>query len=570
MHEKILSVLLLSVIVNTSVCAADVIQITDTKSRADALLAENKKPGGPGCAAGVYENGNTLYEGAYGSANLEHSVPIDPQKTIFDIGSVSKQFTAASILLLVQDGKLKLDDDIRKYLPEIPDYGHIITIEHLLYHTSGVRDYTVLRWMMGKSFWDYTTEKDGLNLISQQDALDYDPGKKHSYSNTGYFLASVIVKRVSGKTLAEFAKQRIFSPLKMNNTYFLDSQDVVPHHASGYGFDDAKKTFQRLRNGWSEYGDGGLQSTIADLAKWQQNFDEPVVGGAWLIEQLQKKGKLNNGETIEYARGLEVYNNGHRGLLTVLHTGGTADGYRSYLGRFPNERLSIAVLCNSNYADAWKLGDQLADIYMEGKFPTPKQEASPQTPQPSAKSSVSLKKVSPALLGTFWNREDMAVRRIERSAGKLWYVRGPESRSELAPIEGGQLQMLGVSTKVLIKPMPEENGQQIVHVIGQTKSILQKVAPPVTDANTLAEYAGTYTNAGLNGARWTFVVKDGKLTLPPLPEGLETLVPAFKDAFFDDDGEILVVFQRDASGRVTSLLVDTVRVRNMMFQRVMQ
>jgi CubicO group peptidase (beta-lactamase class C family) len=567
MHMKILPMLLLALIVDAPVFAAETDKSMDAKTRADAVLKEYDKPGNPGCAVGVYQNGNVLYEGAYGLANLEHSVPIDPQRTVFDIGSVSKQFTAASILLLAQDGKLKLDDDIRKYLPEIPGYGHTITIDHLLYHTSGLRDYTVLWLFSRKSAWDYTSDQDALKMLSRQSALDFTPGSKYAYSNTGYFLMSLIVQRVSGKTLADFAHERIFSPLNMKNTYFEGTLGrVTPHRASGH-VHQGDNAFQARKNGWTPYGDGGVHTTVGDLAKWQRNFDEPKVGGAWLIQQLEQKGVLNNGKEIEYARGLEVYDKGYQGIRTIMHDGGTWEGYRASLMRFPGEKFSVAALCNSGNAEPGKLRNQLSDIFMEEKFPKPAQEAeADQKPKP-ARNSASVRKVSPQLLGTYWNREDVTVRRIERSGGKLWYVRSPESRSELAPIEDGQLQMLGVSTRVVIKPMPSENGRQIVQVVSQTPAILEKVEPFSMDAKTLNDYVGIYTHPELDDVRWTFVVEDGTLTLPSLQDEIAALTPAFKDAFLVGD-EIIFVFQRDSSGRVTSLLLDTVRVRNMVFTRV--
>jgi CubicO group peptidase (beta-lactamase class C family) len=569
MRMKSLHILLLSAMVNAPVSATEADQHMDAKTRANALLAGFNKPDSPGCAVGVYQNGNVVYEGAFGLANLEHRIPIDPQRTVFGIGSVSKQFTAASILLLAQDGKLKLDDDIRKYLPEIPDYGHTITIDQLLHHTSGVRDYTDLWWMTGRSYWDYTSDQDGLKLLSHQTALNFTPWSKYAYSNSGYFLLSLIVQRVSGKTLAEFAHERFFSPLEMKNTYFEDALGrVTPHRASGYT-PQGDNAFEVRKTGWTLYGDTGVQTTLGDLAKWQRNFDEPKVGGAWLIEQFERKGVLSNGNEISYARGIEVYDKGYRGLRTVMHNGATWEGYRASLMRFPSEKLSVAVLCNSaDEGVTIKLRDQLADLYMEDKFPKPAEQAAEnQKPEPARK-AASPNAAHSKLLGLYWNREDINIRRIEHSGGKWWYVRSPESRSELAPIENGQLQMLGVSTRVVITPMPSEDGRQRVQVVSETPAILEKVEPASSDAKTLNDYAGIYTHPEADGARWSFKVKDGKLTLPAPPEGIETLTPVFKDAFQDSHWGVLFVFQRDVSGHVTSLLVDTERLRNMVFTRV--
>lgn len=567
MHIKLLPIALSCIFASSFAYADQTKPNIDEKSRADALLKENEKPGHPGCAVGVYQNGDTLYEGAYGLANVEHSVPIDPQRTVFNIASISKQFTAASILLLVQDGKLKLDDDIRQYLPEIRDYGHTITINHLLHHTSGLRDYTELWWFSGKDRWGYADDRDALRAISNQQGLDFTPGSKHAYSNTGYFLMSLIVQRASGKTLAAFAKERIISPLGMKATYFKESLGrVTPHIASGYAL-GSDNVFQTRLAGWTPYGDTGLHTTVGDLAKWQRNFDEPKVGGEWLIQQLEQKGVLNSGKEIEYARGLQVYDKGYRGIRTVRHEGGTWDGYRADLMRLPSEKFSVAVLCNSDNVNPIALGSQLTDIYLEGKFPKQTQDAAVDRKlEPAPISSAPVSEDHLKLLGVYWNREDMTVRRIERSEGKVWYVRNPESRTELAPIENGQFLMLGVQTRIVIKPMPSDNDRKLVQVASDTPAMLEKVEPSSSAASVLDEFAGTYSNHELD-ARWTFAIKDGKLTVLA-PIELENLNPTFKDAFFDGYGAVLLVFQRDGSGRVTSLLVDTVRIRNMTFTRV--
>lgn len=564
MHTKTLPALLLSIIASVPI-AASAGPATDAKSRADAVVAKYAKPGHPGCAVGVYQDGNTLYEGASGLANLEHSVPIDPKLTVFDVGSVSKQFTAASILLLVQDGKLKLDDDIRKYLPEMPDYGHVITIDHMLHNTSGLRDFQTVHWMMGRSWWNYVTEQETFDIITSQKALNFNPGAKYVYSNTGYILASMIVHRVSGKSLASFAQERIFAPLGMTNTYFQETLGrVTPHHASGYAL--AKNgTFEARSDRSMSYGASKLQSTIPDLAKWQRNFDDPKVGGAWLIEQLERNGTLNDGTKIEYARGLEVYGEGagYRALRTVDHSGGTWDGYRSDVMRLTKDKTSIAVLCNSDDGKPVRLRNDVIDIFMEGKFPNqPQQAATAQEPEPKASGTLSLSDLPANFVGLYWNREDIKIRRIELIDGRLWYVRGPESRTELVPVGNGQFRMIGVPTKVVVELLPSKTGPQIIRV--GTTAILEKVEPFSADA--LPEYAGTYVSSELGNARAIFTIKDGKLTVAP-HEGVEALNPVFKDAFLDGDEEVFVMFQRNASGRITSLMLETVRARNIVFTR---
>jgi CubicO group peptidase (beta-lactamase class C family) len=553
----------------SAACADQPTPGVEARVLADALLKETEKPGYPGCAVGVYREGGTVYEGAYGLANVEHRVAIDPARTVFNVGSVSKQFTAASILLLAKDGKLRLDDDIRKHVPEIRDYGHTITIDHLLHHTSGLRDYTELWWMAGKSWWDLANEHDALTTLSRQSALDFIPGSKYGYSNTGYFLLSMIVHRTSGTTLAQFARERIFAPLGMKNTYFEDALGrVTPHLATGYAL-QSDGSLQRRSSGWIPYGDSDLHTTVADLGRWQHNFDAPTVGGSWLVQQMEQRGALNDGRPIDYARGLQVYDRGYRGRRTVMHDGGTWDGFRSDVMRLPGENLSIAVLCNADDAPAGRLRDRLAEVFVAGQDPGLARDAiEDQGPDRAQDATVPLGPEHIELLGTYWNRDDVAIRRIERDDGKIWYVRGPESRTELAPLEGGQFLMLGVNERVVITPMPPKGGRRSIQVVSGTPAILEKVAPFATSTEALVDYAGQYANREIGGARWTFAVSGGKLVLVPPPYDVETLNPVFKDAFLDGYGGLLLVFQRDVSGRVTSVLVDTVRVRNMTFARI--
>ena len=538
-------------------------------SRADAALMEFAKPGQPGCAVGVFQNGVTAYQGAFGLANVEHNVPIYPQHTVFETGSVSKQFTAASVLLLVQDGKLALGGDIRKYLPEMPDYGDVITVDHLLHHTSGLRDYIDLRWMMGKDWWGVTTEEEALALIAQQQGLNFPPGTKYGYSNTNYFLLSQIVKRASGKSLADFAKQRLFAPLGMTSTYFSQALgEITPNHASGYALnDDGALEARTVRS--LAYGDSEIQTTIPDLAKWQRNFDDPKVGGARLIADLEQNGVLRDGRRIEMARGLEVFaeGTGYRGLRTVTHNGGTWDGFRSEVLRLPGLKFSIAILCNSDATRPPEVRNKIAEIFLEGQIPnSPRIDAQPADPDPAADAVAKFMEKNKGLLGLYYNRDDILVRRIELSDGKLWYVRSPQSRTELAPEDDGRLRFRGTKIRLVVEP-PSAAAPQRIRLLGETPATLEKVEPASSDTKTLFEHAGAYLRREAGDARFLFVVKDGKLAVVAPPDGIGSLKPAFKDAYLNEEGNVAFMFQRDASGRVTSMLYDNDRVRNIVFTR---
>ncbi len=310
-------------------------------AKVDVVFAQYDKPDSPGCALGVIKDGQLIYARGYGMANLEHNVPNGP-KLVYDIGSTSKQFTAASIVLLARQGKLSLDDDVRKYVSELSTYQKPITIRHLIHHTSGLRDYLTLFSLAGVSFDDTTTEKDALDLIVRQKGLNFAPGDEWLYSNSGYFLLSMIVKRASGKSLAEFAKENIFDPLGMKHTIFLDHHKrIVPMRATGYS--PGRSGFQIEMSNFEQTGDGAVMTSIEDLLLWDRNFYEPKVGGPEFLKQMHEAGALNKGEKLDYASGLFV--DEHQGLRRVSH-GGSWAGYRSDFIRFPDQKFSVICLCN--------------------------------------------------------------------------------------------------------------------------------------------------------------------------------------------------------------------------------
>ena len=305
----------------------------------DAVFAEYDRPDAPGCAVGVYQDGVVRYARGYGLADLERRVPISPE-TVFDIGSTSKQFTATAILLLAQEGKLSLDDNVRRFIPELPEYQRPITVRHLLHHTSGVRDYIGLLRLAGMRYDDVTTDDDAFQMIIRQHALNFAPGDEHLYSNSGYFLLSLIVERVAGRSLREEARERIFVPLGMQHTSYLGSySDVIPNRALGYEPDGDGYRTDMPR--WLQLGDGAVFTTVVDLLHWEKNFRSTQVGGPALQDALHTRGILTSGEVLTYAAGL--MHGEHRGLATVFH-GGSWGGYVAELAAVPRWRLRCPAL----------------------------------------------------------------------------------------------------------------------------------------------------------------------------------------------------------------------------------
>jgi CubicO group peptidase (beta-lactamase class C family) len=311
----------------------------------DKVFEKWDKTDSPGCALGIYKDGHVIYERGYGMANLNDDVVITPA-TVFHVASMSKQFTAASIILLAQQGKLSLDDDVHKYVPELPDFGERITIRHLIHHTSGLRD----QWaLLGLAGWRYSkdliTDDDVMSVVTRQKALNFKPGEKYMYSNTGFTLLALIVKRVSGMSLREFTNKNIFEPLGMTHTHFRDDhEEIIKHDALGYEREGDDKPFRMSLTNFDTTGATSLHTTVEDLLLWDENFYHPRVGGPAFVAQMIESGKLNSGEVQDYASGLAFGK--YKGLPTVGH-GGADAGYRSDMTRFPEQHFSAAVLCNS-------------------------------------------------------------------------------------------------------------------------------------------------------------------------------------------------------------------------------
>jgi len=343
--------------------------------KVDEVFSDVAKPGSPGCALAVARGGKIIYEKGYGLANIEEGVAITP-KAVFDIGSTSKQFTAASILLLEQQGKLSVNDDIHKYIPELPDYGHKITLLNLLNHTSGLRDYLALFELAGVNIDSVTTDEDALGVIIRQKNLNFEPGREWLYSNTGFFLLSVVVKRVSGQSLPEFAATNIFKPLGMSETLYRDQHSsLVPGRALAYDPKEHGDGFTIDVSYFEQTGDGAVHTSVGDLLKWDENFYTAKVGGTNFLLELQERGKLNDGKVLEYAKGLFVHD--YRGLRSVEH-GGSWGGYRAQLLRFPEQHFSVACLCNLANANperrALKVADILLASEMKGPIPAADEE----------------------------------------------------------------------------------------------------------------------------------------------------------------------------------------------------
>ncbi len=382
-------------------------------AQVNSLFAEWDRPDAPGAAIAIIQNGETVYKQGYGMANLEYDIPISPS-TIFHVASLSKQFTSFAINLLALEGKLSLDDEIQKHFPEFGDFGKPITLRHLRHHTSGLRDQWDLLALAGWRMEDVITEQDILDIAWMQRELNFEPGSEYLYCNTGYTLLAVIVKRVSGLTLREFTQERIFDRLGMTNTHFHDDHRmIVPNRA--YSYAPREDGFEHRILSFANVGTTSLFTTVEDLAKWDQNFYEPVVGGTEAVELLHDRFVLNDGTTIAYAAGLSIGD--YRGLKRVDHSGADA-GYRAHILRFPGEQFTVTVLCNRGDANPGTLAYKIADIYLADRLgPVPVEQ--PATPNPP-KAVIALESSQLAeYTGDYFSDELTAIFAFTVREGKL-------------------------------------------------------------------------------------------------------------------------------------------------------
>lgn len=504
---------------------------------------------GPGCALGVSRNGEVVYQNGYGMANLELDVPITP-RSIFHVASVSKQFTAMAVMLLAHDGKLSLDDDVRTHLPELPDYGHRITLRHLLNHTSGLRDqWDLLAMARGRFEENRITEADVLEIVGRQKALNFVPGAEDLYSNTGYTLAGTIVRRVSGKSLREFAHERIFQPLGMTHTHFHDDYTmVVKGRAAGYARRPDGTWRVSLPN-YDTYGATSLFTTVGDLLKWDANFAKPVIGNERLLREMRTSATLSNGDTTGYGLGIGI--GIYRGAQLTGHAGADA-GYRTYLGRFPGHGLAVTVLCNASTANPSALARSVADVFLGDKL------------EPIAEPVKAL--VTPAaaqlarLAGVFVNATTGAPTFISLRGDTL--ILGRTTGPALVPLSVRRFRVTGQPIEIEFSP----NGDlvQTLLTLPRRKPItLKRHEQTKFSRGALQKYAGSYDSDEL-GAKYTVTATDTTLVLKTRGGTERTVRPAYGDTFA---GDFLLTFTRGRGGQINGMYMGSGRVRRVRFER---
>jgi CubicO group peptidase (beta-lactamase class C family) len=508
----------------------------DAAARLDSLFAKSFNTETPGCAVGVSDKGAVTTR-AYGVADLEHGIVNTPE-TIFESGSVAKQFTAMAILLLEQDGKLKTTDDIRKYLPEMPDYGAPVTIEHLLNHTSGLRDWGSVALAAGlprgqRNF----TQADVLDIASHQKKLNYKPGAEYSYTNTGYNLLAEIVARASGSSFVSFTTARIFAPLGMTHTQWRDDYNrLVKGRATAYT--KTGSGYVQDMPFMNVLGNGGMLTTVGDWLIWNDALTSARLG-AEVTAGMTKVGVLNDGKPITYARGVIVQT--YRGFKEISHSGGTG-GYTTYLARYPDQSLSVALMCNTPYPGP--LPGEVADLFL------------PATAATNARAPVAATGLPDPTLyaGMFANAVTGFPLSLTSVNGELWLPREPAgvrvAEERWVAGNGYSVTFSGKDRFVVEEP-------------GGAPPTYRRVQPLEPGAVQLAEYAGAYVSQEAD-ASYKVAIENGQLVvhIDRRPGATIRLAPSYKDAFTASGGR-LIRFKRNAAGKITVMSLADGRMRDL-------
>ena len=552
-----------AVVTSGAAGAQHIVGVRDSRAlRADSVFERFDRTDSPGCALGVYQDGKVLYARGYGMASLEHGVALSP-RSVLDVGSISKQFTAMAMLMLQKEGKLSLDDPIRKYIPELPAYADRITLRRALSQTSGLRDLYIMMGQTGRSFEGDTV--DALRVITRSAEPNYEPGASYLYTNSGWILAAQIVYRLTGKTLAQFAEERIFGPLNMRDTrYLADATTILPNAAEGYaprptgGFRVARSSYDG-----AIMGAGAVHTTVEDFGRWLNNYDSAAVGGRDIIETMTTATTLNDGSparsgpTQAYAVGLNVGT--LRGLRVVSH-GGSWAGYRGHFLRFPDQRFAVATFCNLTTSGPDSLARKVAGIYLGDRM-----QPDSATAWTVALANAPRAEMSAASLGVLtgvWRNVERGEVRRTRLVGDTLFVLGGE-RTRIVPLEGGRFRA-GPYTEVRFEGDAAVPSRMIVRTTAETVAYTRADTAALTPAK-LAEYAGDYRSAEVD-ATHAWKVEKGQLVLYANDRRQGVLEPTYRDGF--TRGSTVIDVARDARGRITGFVVEAGRVRHLRFTRV--
>ncbi|HEX5171466.1 MAG TPA: serine hydrolase domain-containing protein [Cyclobacteriaceae bacterium] len=547
MKKSVTEILLLAIILTS----CETRPAADSKSaEIDKLFIPWNNPNSPGAAVAVMKDGEVIFKKGYGMANLEYNVPITPS-SIFHIASESKQYTAFCIVLLAQEGKLGLDDDIRKYLPYVPDFGKTITIRQLIQHTSGLRDQWQLLAIGGQSLDDVITQKQIIKLIENQRELNFEPGTQQRYCNTGYTLLAEIVRKVSGKSLREFADDRIFKPLGMNHTHFHDDNtEIVPGRT--YSYDSiGKNKYANSPLNYATVGATSLFTTVEDEAKWLHNYETMQVGGEEAIRQMYEQTVLDDGTKLQYAFALVI--DTLKGNVRIGH-GGADAGYRTYAVRFPEENLGIIIFSNLAQFNPNGMATKVASLYLTDKSVEKKQEKYEADPS------------SFALYGGSFHSDEQAVHVVDSGGLYLEYGKQPFL---LTPLSDSSFSVFGGYATLTFNRQGNQLASTFRFKSKDEEVLFTRYKKPNLTEEDRAKYVGTYESEELE-APYHIVNENGNLILRHRKYSDAVMTAITRDQFSTPHWWMgNIIFMRDTNGSITGFEVNDGRVLHLRFMKVM-
>ncbi|MEP7344481.1 MAG: serine hydrolase domain-containing protein [Gemmatimonadaceae bacterium] len=522
----------------------------------DSLFSPFNENIRPGLAVAVVRDGRLVFANGYGMANLEHRVRITPA-TVFDVASVSKQFAGLAIAMLVEQGKIRLSDDVRRYIPELGDVGYTITIDHLVHHTSGLRDWPGSLSLAGWRMDDVIAFDQILRFAYHQRSLNFKPGDEYTYSNTGYNLLAEVVARVTGRSFRQFTQEQLFRPLGMTRSRFHDDvTELIPDRAFGYAKSDSG--WKSITDNLAALGSSSLFTTVEDLAKWVANFDDPKVGGAAAMTRTRTRGQLNDGSTIPYAFG--VSHGEYRGQPTVAHSGSWAE-FATYVLHFPREHAGVIVLANSGSINASSAAYQVADAFLGSAFGARAEDTLATAPAITAPAAMLDRYAGLYRLGPGWY---LRIRH-EGNALTTQATREPafpmSARSDTSFWVDGYRAMMAF-TNVKVGPIT------LIYRNRPYPRLIERGSAPPSD---LSAYGGEYESEEL-GTKYRIEVKDAGLVMQHYRHGTIPLTWLWKEDFGGSAWFTRSVeFERDASGRVIgfSVFVDE-RSRHIRFSKLLR
>jgi CubicO group peptidase (beta-lactamase class C family) len=525
-------------------------------AQVEALLDACEQPDTPGgYAVAIIKDGKVVFKKSYGCANCEHDIPFT-SSTVFDFASVAKQFTGYAVASLVEQGQLSLDDDIRQYLPELPDFGETITVRHLLYHTSGIRDWVALVKLSGRSETDVITDEFLMNIVTHQRELNFKPGERFLYSNTGYFLLAQIVSRVTGQSFREWTDENIFDPLGMHDTLFLDDySEIVEGRASSYKHGPSG-TFANYPSNLTAYGCSSLLSTLDDMAKWVMNYEERRIGGDDVWDMMLEKGVLKDGQEVDYGFGLMLGN--YRGIKTYGHGGGWG-GYVCQITYFPSQRFALIFVSNRNPSGAYVEAD-IYDIFLGRK-------SSSQVPKIVSRTEVA---VEPDILEEYVGMygQDSFIIRVERLNNSLLIHQPWDPNIRVYPESTNKFFLKdGVEQYSFQRDGAGQVNQLTIHISQGGEFQLGKLEPKVSGYDDIEALLGEYYSDELE-TTYRIEIREDQLVVVHFQNKEVFLVPVDQDHYLGDTWWFSEVeFIRDKDNDVIGfrLNADQDSIQNLLF-----